>query len=162
SIALQTLTFTPSSPGDYLVFAKVDQHEIPGASTSQAWLEDPHGLQHPDDKTGIRFSNGRASWQPMFTGTRSTFPASSSGCTLRGTSASANGEAPDWWNLVFAFRKKLTITAPAAAAIPAKYSIVVPIDHAALASAFRSLPDGTDLRIARRTAANTWTEVDRV
>jgi uncharacterized protein DUF2341 len=154
---LAALAFTPRSAGDYFVFAKVDQRENPGTSTSQAWLEDPSGARHPEDNRGARFSNGRSSWQPMFAATKAALGSDSATIRLRGTSSALT--ADDWWNEAYPFRRKVTVSA--AAGVDAPYAVALTIDHASLVAAHRALPDGSDLRVAKR-AAGGWTQLDRV
>jgi hypothetical protein len=160
-LSLATLSFTPALSGDYIVLAKLDQHEAPGGNTAQAWLLDDAGQAHPDDAQGARFSNGRAAWQPMFAATKSTLQAGALATfELRGTS-SALSDNPDWWSEAYPYRRKITITA-GSAPVPASYAVSFAIDHASLVAAGHALADGSDLRVVKRTAAGSWSEVDRL
>ena len=96
NLLLQTLSFTPSGAGGYLVFGKLSQHESPGGSTAQAWLEDDAGTLHPDAPAGTRFSNARAAWQPLFLCFRRNMPAGVRNLRLRGTSSGEGAQASEW------------------------------------------------------------------
>ena len=105
NLSLQTLTFTPSGAGDYLILGKHSQHESPGGSTVQGWLEDDTGVLHPDAPAGTRYSNSRSAWQPLFVAFLKTLPASSRTFQLRGTSSGSGGEASQWqYRRIMAFR----------------------------------------------------------
>ena len=95
-LTLQTLTFTPSSAGDYMIIGKVSHHETPSTSTAQSWVEDDVGTAHPDSPAGTRYSNARAPWAPVTTVFRRTLPLSSRTFTLKGTSSTSGTAASQW------------------------------------------------------------------
>lgn len=96
NLSLQSLTFTPSSAGDYLMLGNLSQHETPGGSTAQCWVQDDAGTLHPNAPTGTRYSNARAAWNPFSGVFRRTLPASSRTFTLRGTSSASGTQASEW------------------------------------------------------------------
>ncbi|HVP12283.1 MAG TPA: Calx-beta domain-containing protein, partial [Phycisphaerae bacterium] len=96
NLSVQSLTFTPSSAGDYLILGKVSHHENPSSSTVQSWVLDDAGNMHPDAPSGTHFSDGRVPWAPFTTVFRRTLPASSRSLTLKGTSSGSGAGASEW------------------------------------------------------------------
>jgi flagellin-like protein len=67
--------------------------------------------------------------------------------------------APSWWNCAWGYREKLTIVT-GASSVPSDSSVSLTFNHAALASAGKSISGGNDLRVVHWDGAG-WTELDR-
>jgi hypothetical protein len=69
------------------------------------------------------------------------------------------GDPPGWWDMAYAKRKPLTLTAPSSG-LASGAVVRLDLDHAALVSAGDSQADGDDIRIVYWNGG-TWTEVAR-
>lgn len=101
---LQTLTFTPSSAGDYIILGKVSQREGLDAGRVEMFLEDDTGARHPNNPAGVGYSNARNPWQPATVAFRRSLPASSRTFRLLGDTG-GGGDTSDWsYRRIMAFR----------------------------------------------------------
>lgn len=83
----------------------------------------------------------------------------SSGLTHRAVSSPC---VPTWWDAAYGHRRQVSVTT-AASAVGTDHSVAVPVDHAALVAAGKSLVGGDDLRVvALNSTTCTWTQLDRV
>lgn len=145
-IDLLTLEFTPSSAGEYVVFAKSSFTEAPSTDTAQTWLEDDTGREM------ARFSSSRDPWVPMFSTVAKPLDRSTKRFVLKGASSST-GDVTDWWNEAFTLRQVVRISTPMTS-IPADQPISVTFDHAAQVEAGRSMPSGDDVWIVTRSSVD--------
>ncbi len=141
---LSTLEVSPNEAGVYVVLAKSNVSEAPGANTAEAWLEDPQGARFPSDENGSYFSVGRAPWAPMFVATVQTLEQGVQTFKLGGTS-SGEGDRDAWWSQAWSHRAPLFVRS--ATITPDGYAMSVTFDHAAMVSQGLSLSDGTDVRM---------------
>lgn len=145
-IDLLSLEFTPSSAGEYVVFAKSSFAEAPSTDTAQTWLEDDTGREM------VRFSNPRDPWVPMFATAARSLDRTDKRFVLKGASSST-GDVTDWWNEAFTLRQAMQISGPAGG-VPPDHPILVTFDHAAQVAAGRSLASGDDVWIVTRSMAD--------
>lgn len=143
-LPLASLEFEVTEAGRYLVFAKGNLTENPGADTARMWLSTPEG-RVPWDDGGVSFSSPRDARVPFFTARTLSLPPGKAQLDLRGTS-SGSGSLDGWWNADYAFRRRITVTA-GTAAVPAGYSVPITFNHQAMVQAGRARADGADVRL---------------
>jgi hypothetical protein len=70
---------------------------------------------------------------------------------------------PAWWDSNYAYRKQITVTAPASKAVASGYPIKFTFDHASLVNAVpsKSQADGDDIRVVYWNGSS-WTELHRI
>lgn len=85
-----TLSWTPSSAGDYIVLGRLSHREYPGGTTSRSWFQDTGAtpLYHPESPTLIGSNNARDCWNPTFCAWRTTLTATAK--TMYGSFRSSN------------------------------------------------------------------------
>lgn len=95
NVVIGSLTFTPSSPGDYLVFGKVSHREFPAFSTSQVQFEAVGSADplHPNAPVGVGYSMARDSWNPSTCVWLETLGSGSQTFNIRFTSSGAGTES---------------------------------------------------------------------
>lgn len=89
NVNIGSLTFTPSSAGNYYIFGSAKAREFPGGSTSQVWFEGSDASLHPDAPAATRHSNARDCWNPATYAWRQNLPASSQTFIVRFTSSAS-------------------------------------------------------------------------
>lgn len=106
NLNLNSLTFTPTSSGNYIIFGSIKHRETPGGSTSQAWFEGSDAVKHPDNSSNIYHSNARASWNPASYAWRENLTAVSKTFKVGFTSSNSGSEASEHrYRKLMAFRE---------------------------------------------------------
>lgn len=143
--------------GRYLVLAKGNFTESPGADTARLWLSTPQGPV-PMDDLGVTFSSPRDAKVPFFVARAMQLGPDGARFELRGTSSGA-GSVEGWWDRTFPYRRRVTVTA-GQVALPEGLAVPVRFDHEAMVEAGAARADGRDLRVVVGQGGNA-TEVTR-
>lgn len=104
NIVLQTLTFTPSSAGNYVVLGKVSQTRMPGGGRAEVFFEDESGGRHPNSPGGVGYSNIRDPWQPASVALRRSLTGGSVTFRLIGETGGGGGDSRWSFRKIMAFR----------------------------------------------------------
>lgn len=91
----QALSFTPTSPGDYLILALANGHESPGLASIGLRVEDPALSYWPESPSGLPtdyLSIGRAAWQSFFVARVQSLTASSQAYNLQAYGSTGGSE----------------------------------------------------------------------
>lgn len=89
NVTIGTMSFTPSSSGNYYIIGSVKHREYPGGTTSEAWFEGADSVLHPDAATGTHHSCARDPWNPATYIWRENLAASLQTFNIRFTSSNA-------------------------------------------------------------------------
>lgn len=106
NLSVGSLTFTPSSNGNYFIIGSIKHREYPSGSTSQAWFEGSDASLHPDAPAGTRHSCARDSWNPATYIWRENLTNTSKTFHIRFTSSESGGESSEHcYRKLIAFRE---------------------------------------------------------
>lgn len=95
NLTLGSLTFTPSSTGNYFIIGSIKHREHPSGSTSQTWFEGSDGSLHPNAPSGVYHSNAREPWNPNTCVWRENLTATSKTFNIRFTSSGSGSQASE-------------------------------------------------------------------
>lgn len=95
NINIGSLTFTPSSSGNYYILGSVKFREMPSGNTAQVWIEGTDGVKHPNSPSNTGHSNARDPWNPASYVWRETLNTSSKTVTIRMISSNSGNEASE-------------------------------------------------------------------
>lgn len=95
NLDIGSLTFTPSSTGNYFIIGSIKHREHPSGSTSQAWFESAGGGLHPNAPAGVYHSNAREPWNPTTYMWRENLTATSKTFRVRFTSSGSGSQTSE-------------------------------------------------------------------